>query len=180
MNTPSEFRPVIVLFAAASMVVAACAAQDTEPGAMDSAQANAATAEITSADLDVLRSAFLDAMEANDFATAAGFYAEDAVFHHADGTKSRGRAEIQQHLTASGEGVTMTDVSLTPTDMGGGARLAWETGTFSGTITPQGGEPMAVSSNYLVVVERQPDGSLLLVQDAEWAPPGEGGGESSM
>lgn len=174
MRMPLEFRTVASLLAVPFLAMAACGGGETGSDGTD-----AAPAAITSAEMDDLRSGFLDAMEADDFATAATFYAEDAVFHHADGTKSRGRSQIEQHLAASGEGVTMSDVSLTPSDMGAGATMAWETGTFSATATPPGGEAMPVSSNYLVVVERQPDGRLLVVQDAEWPAAGEGGAACS-
>jgi uncharacterized protein (TIGR02246 family) len=171
MRELAESRPVSVFLAVAALAVGGCESDAAETAEMQSGRADTAPSAITSADMDALRSAFLEAMEAGDFAAAAALYVPDAVFHHADGTKSRGTAEIEQHLAASAEGVTMSDVSLTPNDFGGGPAIAWETGTFSATVTPQGGEPMPVSHNYLVVVERQPDGSLLLVQDAEWPAP---------
>lgn len=180
MRVTLKSGAIPLLAAVASLAIGGCGGDASESAELQSGPSDPSAAAITSADMDAFRSAFLDAVLAGDFAGAAAMYTPDAVYHHQDGTKSRGRTEIEQYLAASFGGVTMSDATLTPNDMGGGAGVAWETGELSATMTPEDGEPMPLSSNYLVVVERQADGRVLLVQDAEWMAPEQGGDEGGM
>lgn len=163
----SRFLTLFLALGAVSLT--ACAEGDMPA---DDAQASA-PAPITMAEVDALRTTFHEAMLAGDAGTAAAQYAEDAVFHNADGTKTRGRGEIQAALAeASG---MLSDVVLTPRRTEMGMMYGFETGTVTGTMADETGSAMPVSLTYLVVFERQPDGSLKIVQDAEWAAPAQAG-----
>ena len=134
-----------------------------------------AVAPISSAEVTTLRTSFTDAVGRKDGAAVAALYADDAMIHEVDGRISEGRAAIVQSTTEFLN--SMSEMMLTPGSSESSGDLAYETGTFAGTFTPAGGQPTPVTGKYLVVIRREADGSLRIVQDASWldapaAPPG--------
>jgi len=116
--------------------------------------------------IDNVRSAFEQAVNAGDQAGMAALYAPDAVMLAPDGSMTNGAQAIAQMFLGN-PAVSYSDLSIVPD---GGPTVvgdvAYETGSYTQTMTPQGGQGMPVSGRYLVVLRKQADGSWKLSREA--------------
>ena len=109
--------------------------------------------------------AFAQAVLAGDWGTVAAGYAEDAVLMPPNGPAVEGRAAIRAWWEASST-PNMTQFTLPPTEIDGHGDLAYVRGTYAMTIVPEGApEPFQGSGKYVVILQKQSDGSWLVVVD---------------
>lgn len=157
---------VALLFLAAACAPAPATPPDT------SAQDRAA--------IDAVRDAWVAGYNAADADALANLFTEDAIAMPAEQPTITGRAAIRQHYAdtfAAGKGTA----SVTPQETQLMGDWAYDLGTFSGTFTPAaGGDAMSVEGRYIVVLQRQTDGSWKIARDIDNSatPPvgSEGGG----
>ena len=127
------------------------------------------TAEDTAA-INALRDAWVAAYNAGDADAVANLYAENAVDLPMNEPTVTGRAGIRASVAARmamGKGtatVTSEELRLMGT-------AATDRGTFSVSIVPAaGGEAMTQGGRYLVVLQKQADGSWKLVAGMDNSP----------
>jgi uncharacterized protein (TIGR02246 family) len=113
-------------------------------------------AEVRAA-VDQVRTAWFELAAQDDAAGVAALYASDAVLVDAEGTVARGPAEIEA-FWAQGFPVA-SDLQSEVLEFRAAGDVAYETGTYSQTITIPDMDAMTVSGNYAVVSEQQADGS---------------------
>lgn len=125
-----------------------------EPGAGAAApDARAARAEI-----DRLRSDWIEAAERDDAEAVAGYYAEDAVVvTTANPEPARGREAIQRMWAEGFPAVSETEVRSSEFVAGGD--VAYDYGEYTQRVSPPNGEPITERGHYLVALRRQPDGT---------------------
>jgi len=141
--------------AVAAMLIAACASEPMTPPDT-SAQDEMAIGQ--------LRSAWEAAYTSGDAAALAGLYTQDAVAMNNEEPSLNGRAAIQAYYEAMFAEVSI-DGGLTSEVMDVSGDLGFDSGTFSGTITPKaGGDPMQRMVRYVVIVRRDTDGSWRLAR----------------
>lgn len=151
----SRLIPRLLTVAAATALIAACAPEPMTPPDT-SAQDEMA--------VDQLRSAWEAAYTAGDAAALAGLYTQDAVAMYNEEPSVNGRAAIQAYYEAMFAEVTI-DGGLTSEVMDVDGDLAFDSGTFSATITPKaGGDPTQRMVRYVVIVRRDTDGSWRLAR----------------
>ncbi len=106
---------------------------------------------------------FAQAVLAGDWATVAGFYAEDAVFMPPNEPAVEGRAAIQAWHEAL---PPMTQFILRPIEIDGRGDFAYARATHSIIFTPEGApEPIRDIGKIVSIFQKQPDGSWLTVVD---------------
>ncbi|NIM48162.1 MAG: DUF4440 domain-containing protein [Gemmatimonadales bacterium] len=107
-----------------------------------------------------LRQAYVDAVLAGDAAAVAALFTEDATEMPPNLPAAEGRAAIQARYEAEGGA---TEFTITPAETEGRGTLAFERGTYSVTMTIEGApEPIMDTGKYLVICEKQADGSWLM------------------
>jgi uncharacterized protein (TIGR02246 family) len=130
--------------------------------------------------IDGVRSAYEQALNSGDQAGLAALYAPDAMSIAPDGSATTGAQAIAETIFGD-PSVSYSDLSIMPD---GGPTVvgdvAYETGTYTQTMTPEGGQAMPVSGRYLVVLRRQADGSWKLVRGADVAQAPMGDMDSGM
>ncbi len=118
---------------------------------------------LTDADLAAIgdtRQAFVDAVLAGDAAAVAAAYTEDGVEMPPNMPAVNGRAAIEARYRTQGPATTFT---VTPLATEGYGDLAFDRGTFTFAASTEGmSEPVTDTGKYLVLCERQPDGSWLM------------------
>ena len=167
----------LVLF---PLALAACEAPEAEMEATEE-EAPATMTPATEADIAQVRDEWVRMAEANDPAGLAALYAEDAVMVAPTGELVEGRQAIQQAHTPMLEAMASVDISSTGTVLG--SHVSTDMGTFSQMVqTPDGEQTM--EGHYIVVLERQDDGSWQIVQQLSAFPapspagPGSGADDS--
>lgn len=157
--------PICLSFAAAVFSVS-CAPQEAEE------QAPGTDVQAVRAAIEQVNQQFVEAFKAGDVATMASLYAEDAVVLAPGEEMVHGRAAIQESMAAQlPPGVQ--EFSLATMHVGAEGSLAYEVGTYSLTFQPEGQPSVSDAGKYVVVWERQADGSWKLKADI-WnsnAPP---------
>jgi uncharacterized protein (TIGR02246 family) len=144
----TTFRvPTLAIFA---LFIPAC-----QPPAQEMAPAR--SAEQVQADMEAMRTTWLDLANAGDAAGVAALYTDDVVYLDPYGGVHRGRAAVEgyytQSLARSSGWELQIEESVTHGDMVAGY------GTWSGTaMAPEGAAPM--SGMWHNVSVYQPDGSL--------------------
>ena len=153
-----------------ALLIVACDAGVEEQGMAEGAAEQPATPAMepaaTQADVDQVRDAWVDGALAGDAAAVASLYSTDAVYGMPTGEMIRGRQAIQEALDFS----LLADLEVTGSARTEGADVVSEFGTYTQTIQPPEGEPMTVNGTYLVVLERQADGSWAIVQHLSSSP----------
>jgi uncharacterized protein (TIGR02246 family) len=116
-------------------------------------------AAFTDADGTAIRAtidSFTTAIKAGDYATAASYYAEDAVFMPPNAPAVEGRAGIQKNLESFGR---VNAFSESVVELEGVGDLAYARLNFDLTITPPNfTTPMTDKGKVLIVLRRQADG----------------------
>jgi uncharacterized protein (TIGR02246 family) len=127
--------------------------------------------EEASAQIDVLRTAWVEAAENDDAAGCAALYTQDAVFVTLAGDVLRGREAIQVYLTESF--ATTSNTAVSPIEFSASGDVAYELGGWNQDFTTPEGEMMAAAGYYAAVSERQPDGEWMIRYHLAMMPPPE-------
>jgi uncharacterized protein (TIGR02246 family) len=107
---------------------------------------------------------WMEAFNGGDAAGTAVLYTDTATLMPPTSDMIQGRQGIQDFWQAGIEG-GLKDVSLTTVEVQASGNTAYEIGKFSLTAQPKGQDPMMVSGKYVVVWQRQSDGSWKLHVD---------------
>jgi ketosteroid isomerase-like protein len=100
---------------------------------------------------------------AKDWAAWESNWAEDAVTMYAHSPIIEGRAAVRE----SWEGTNMTEFVATPLVIEGRDGLAYARGTYSLSVEMEEmPEPVSDSGKFLLILEKQPDGSWAVAIDA--------------
>jgi uncharacterized protein (TIGR02246 family) len=116
------------------------------------------------ADIDEANARFSKAFERGDAKALAGMYTPDAIAFPPDSEMIRGNEAIGQFWKAT-RNSGVKSVVLRTLDVGRSGNLAYEVGTASLTIQPEGKEGTTAAAKYVVVWKRQSDGSWKLHRD---------------
>ena len=134
-------------------IFAFTACQLTEPAALS--EADRAAIEATS-------KAFVEGVNAKDWAAVAATYTEDAALMPPNGPSVEGRADIQAFVEAF---PPISDFNFEIIEVEGQGDMAYVRGTYTMTITPEGGDPITDTGKYIEIRKKQADGSWLLYLD---------------
>ena len=151
-------RTIPFLLTVLLVLVIGCAPEPTEDVAQPATttpQTEAAAAqsdEMAVDEINQVRSAWIEAAEADDAAGVAALYADDAVFVSEMSGAVRGADALEQHWTEMFAMVSDMNVEAEKTEVSGD--LAYDYGTFSQTVTPPDGEPTELTGHYIVVLKR--------------------------
>lgn len=109
---------------------------------------------------------FLTAYGASDFETLADCYEEEAVYMPAGRPALRGRQAIERHQRA-----IIAELSpewrVEPEETLEAGDLLIQRGRYFVRLSPGEGESSDVVGKYLIILRRQPDGSLKLLWDMD-------------
>ncbi len=130
-----------------------------------------------------LNEAVVKALQTNDASAMAATAAGDAIFMPPNVEMVRGKVEIQQFYKTVFTESPLGGASLSPLDVFGEGRFAYETGTFTRTWTPPGRkEPVTEPGKYIFVLQRQADGTwkyTAAIWNVDQPLPAQGQGESA-
>jgi uncharacterized protein (TIGR02246 family) len=119
---------------------------------------------MTVADVDAVAQAFHDGVANQDAAALASLYAENGRFLPMGMGPCKGRAEIRSAMQQLLDmGARSLDVE--PLDVREVGDLTIEYGRYTMSIEPDGDEAVTDMGKYLVVHERQADGSTKIMYD---------------
>ena len=152
-----------------AVLLAACSPSRSTPAADSTATKAAAP---TAAEKDSVRQAieaantrFVDAINRGDTVGMYADYASDAVLMMTGSPALRGRVAITQTLNQMMTQATLKDARFHIDDVLLGGDLAVETGRYEWTVVPKEGKPVPDKGKYVVVWQRQDDGSLKIIRD---------------
>jgi uncharacterized protein (TIGR02246 family) len=140
-----RIAPTFAVTAFLASALAACAAN--APSSFSDADRAAIRAAVDS---------FTTAIRNEDYAAAASYYAEDAVFMPPNAPAVEGRAGIQKNLEGFGR---VTAFSQPIVEIDGVGDLAYSRLNFDLSLTPPGTTtPMSDKGKVLIVLRKQADG----------------------
>jgi uncharacterized protein (TIGR02246 family) len=105
---------------------------------------------------------FKNACESSNWDALAANYSKDAVLMPPGMEPIKGREAIQAHFAAF---PPATEVMMEDVEISGEGGMAYVMGRYALTITPEGGEPMTMTGQYLDIRKRQADGTWVIVRD---------------
>ena len=162
---------MLTLLVSLSLIVAACqpAEAPPEPAAVEpTAAADPAAAR---EEIQRLRDEWIAAAERDDAAAVTALYTDDAVVTSPQDPAAVGREAIQALWTRNFPMASGLQIRSTRTAVGGD--VAYDFGEYSQRITPPQGEPMDLSGEYIVALERQADGSWKITRHLSFVRPPE-------
>ena len=106
--------------------------------------------------------AFINGVNAGDWAAVAATYTEDAIVLPPNAPAVRGRSAIEASFA---EFPPISDFTITNTEVEGVGDLAYLVGTYTITMTPEGAEPIHDTGKFIEIRKKQADGSWLLHRD---------------
>jgi uncharacterized protein (TIGR02246 family) len=160
------FRKIhLCAFAAVAMLVAVGCQSTPGPAAKKDTAADKAA-------INALRDKVTAAFNSNDAAAVAACYTDDAVMMNPNEASAEGKTAIQASYQATFQ-QGASKIALTPRETEMAGDWAFETGSASITITPKAvpkkvarkrlakrsGQPVEMTSRYVVVFKKQADGS---------------------
>ncbi|MGZ2372076.1 YybH family protein [Ancylomarina sp. YFZ004] len=104
----------------------------------------------------------IEAVQAGDWASAMANYTEDAIVMPPNSPAIEGRANIQTFMESF---PPFSNHSLEIVEIEGRGDMAYVRGTYTMTLTPEGGEAITDSGKYIEIRKKQTDGSWLLTHD---------------
>lgn len=107
---------------------------------------------------------WMEAFNRGDAVAVAALYTDNATLMPPNSAMIQGRQGIQDFWQAGIEG-GLKDATLTTVEVQASGNTAYEIGKFSLTAQPKGQDPVMVSGKYVVVWQRQSDGSWKLHVD---------------
>jgi uncharacterized protein (TIGR02246 family) len=155
-----KFVSISVLVIVTCALSGAAIAQEPEAGGGDEAAIRAAI------------DGWLAASQAKDAEGFASYYTEDAVLMLAGFPDPRGRESIAAVVGGMMQDPNF-DLSFEPADVvvAASGDLAFETGTYSLTMSDPEGSPATERGQYVVVWRKQPDGAWKVAIDAPVSDP---------
>ena len=115
--------------------------------------------------IDSANARLADALTREDAAAQSANYSSDAMVMMANMPAWKGQAEIQTKAGELFQAWDVKDPKFTTESVEISGDLAVETGTYSMTLTPKDGKPMADNGKYITVWKRQADGSWKIFRD---------------
>lgn len=116
-----------------------------------------ADVEAVGAAITTMNADYEAGFNADDAAAVASMFAADAIRLEPNQEAVRGTAGIEEALTRA---VAMTsDLKLTNVEYGASGDLAYQIGTYSVTIEPDGAEAYADEGPFIVILKQGEDGS---------------------
>jgi uncharacterized protein (TIGR02246 family) len=164
-----------------AVLLVSCSPGRSAPAADSTATSAAAPATPRVGEKDSVRreieasnARFVDAMNRGDTVGMYADFARDAVLMMNGSPALRGRVAITQTLNRMMTQATLKDPKFHIDDVILGGDLAIETGSYDWTVVPKQGKPVPDKGKYVVVWQRQADGSLKIIRDisnSDSAPP---------
>ena len=128
-------------------------------------EAKAAAMAADRAAIDKLRSDYQSAFNSNDAAAAGAYFTESAVSMPPNREALIGRQAITDDMGAMFEGMG-AELMISSEEVEVGGDWAFDRGTFTMKMTPKGdGESMEDKGKYLVIFQKQADGSWKLARE---------------
>lgn len=159
-------RITAVAVAASLVTLASCARPDA-PVAAASSSASVDELGRTSRDWSI-------AVNAQDAAKAASFYATDAVLYPPGQAQVRGRVAIEAYWKAAIDQDALHDVRVETIEARSASDLGYEVGLFAITVNGPAGKPLTQRGRYTQILRREPNGAWVVASsmwNAEPAPP---------
>jgi uncharacterized protein (TIGR02246 family) len=119
---------------------------------------------MTVAEIDAVAKTFHDGVANKDAASIVALYAEDAKFLPPNGEPCEGHAEIKAWMEQMFE-MGASSLDIEPVEIKEGGDLTVEYGRYTLGMKPEGAEAMTEVGKYIVVHERQDDGSSKIAYD---------------
>ena len=156
--------PATLLTAFALAVGLAACAPAPEPAAVPDT-----TAEDTAA-IGALRDSWASAYNAGNADALAALYAEDAVRMDNEMPTVTGRDNIRDAFTTQ-MSASRSTITLTSEETQVIGDRAFDRGTFSASVMPEGGgDAISASGRYIVLLQKQADGSWALTHTIDNTP----------
>ena len=135
--------------------------------------------DTTEADVEAinsLREEFITVHNTNDAARLAELYSDDAVLMLPNEPARVGNQAVQSSFQGSFDQFT-AELSLASDEVQVTADLAFDRGTYTIKLTPKsGGEVIEDNGKWIVILQKQPDGSWKIARDignSDNPPPGQ-------
>jgi uncharacterized protein (TIGR02246 family) len=153
-------------WATASLLIVATAA--CEPGRRSADTSAAATTEQDRAGINKTRNEYVAAWKAGDADQLANLYTADALVLYPNQPAVVGRSAILAYFKASFAELAPEDFELTSAEIEIAGPWAFDRGTYRWkAVTRASGDPMADDGKYLVLLQRQSDGSWKVARDMD-------------
>ena len=128
-------------------------------------EAKAAAMAADRAAIDKLRSDYQSSFNSNDASAAAAHFTETAVSMPPNHEALIGRQAITDDMVAMFEGMG-AELTISSEEVEVAGDWAFDRGTYTMTLTPKGdGDPMEDKGKYIVILEKQADGSWKLARE---------------
>ena len=124
--------------------------------------APASLAEEDLAAIKAIDQAWTEGARANDWASVAALYAEDAVLMPPNKPVVTGRGNIQEEFEST---PSVTAVNLEVNEIDGLGGLAYVRGSYTLTMSIEGVGAITDSGKYMDIRRKQADGSWLIIRD---------------
>ena len=134
-------------------IFAFTACQLTEPAGLS---------EVDRAAIEATSKAFVEGVNAKDWAAVAATYTEDGVIMPPNGPAVAGRANVQAFLETF---PPISAFNLVNAEVEGLGDMAYVRGAYTMTITPEGADPVTDTGKFIEIRKKQADGSWLLYLD---------------
>lgn len=152
----------IALGVLAAVLIVSCSPSGEPPKPTPSAPSQADTAAVNK-----LRDDFTAAFNAGDAARAADLYAPDAVLMPQNQPAVTGREGIRSYMQGTFDKFTV-NISIASDEMKFAGDWAFDRGTYKIKLTPKpGGDAIEENNKYLVILQRQADGSWKVARDID-------------
>ncbi len=153
-------------WAAASLLIVATAA--CEPGSRSARTSTTATTEQDRAGINKTRNDYVSAWKAANADQLTSLYTSDALVLYPNQPAVVGRSAILAYFKASFAELAPEDFELTSAEIEVVGSWAFDRGMYRWKAAPRvGGEPISDHGKYLVILQRQPDGSWKVARDMD-------------
>ncbi len=152
--------------ALAMLALLGCAPQSSDKATADSVATAAADPAAVRTAIEAANVVAAEALNKGDVESWLTLYQNDAVVLPPNQPAWRGIDGMRAGAQAMLNEVTISGTTLTVDDVKTSGDFAVETGTYTMTMTPKkGGKAINDKGKYIVVWERQPDGSWKAIRD---------------
>lgn len=112
------------------------------------------------------------ALAAKDVDALAGSFTEDVVWTSHDGTTINGQDGIREFYRPMVESPDAASMEINPEAMviAGSGDIGYEYGTYTTTVTPEGGQSSAATFRYVVLYRKDADGQWRIAAGMDTAP----------